>query len=72
MSDLKSIKLLKDGAYKNMKLIVETPNWGASIEETTRYFYGKVDEFNIHIPLEFYRLLYNDTLITLKELTTNN
>ena len=55
-----TIKLLRDTAIENIKRFCEKEN--EDFNEVYNYYVRKADEYNLKLPIDFYRDLYNLTL----------
>lgn len=54
------VKLLRDGAIENIKRYCEKEN--EDFDEVYNYYVREVDKYNLKLPIDFYRDLYNLTL----------
>jgi len=57
---IESITVLRSAAHDNFKAYAEKHN--ESFEDVLNYFTKQVDEYNLLVPLEFYRRLYNKSI----------
>ena len=57
---IESVKLLRDTAIENIKRFCEKEN--EDFDEVYNYYVRKADKYNLKLPIDFYRDLYNLTL----------
>jgi hypothetical protein len=55
-----TVKLLRDGAIENIKRFCEKEN--EDFQEVYNYYVREADNYNLKLPIDFYRDLYNLTL----------
>lgn len=59
-NNINTCKLLREAAIKNIKLYCS--NNPESFDEVWKYYCNISDKYNVMLPLEYYRNLYNNTL----------
>ena len=73
MSDITTAKMLRDAFESNCKVLADSPNWGATVEETKKYISNKVDDENpLSTPLEYFRQIYNMSVDMLRSNNLKN
>jgi len=55
-----TVKILRDGAIENIKRFCEKEN--EDFQEVYHYYVREADNYNLKLPIDFYRDLYNLTL----------
>jgi len=55
-----TVKILRDGAIENIKRFCEKEN--EDFQEVYNYYVREADNYNLKLPIDFYRDLYNLTL----------
>lgn len=75
MSNIESVRRLRDAFESNCKVLAANEDWGATFEQTKKEIINSVDNDNSQLntlPIDFYIAIYNQSINYLKTMGLKN